>query len=60
MNERRAWIGGLAEWEEGETTYLSVAFTWLLDEAYTRAVFAKALGRRAVRAAYAAERKEQP
>ena len=43
-----AWIGGLAEWETGDTTYLSVAFTWKLDEAYTRAVFARALGRRVV------------
>jgi hypothetical protein len=42
------WVGGLAEWEDGETTYLSVAFTWKLPEAYTRAVFAKALGRRVV------------
>lgn len=42
------WVGGLAEWEEGETTYLSVAFTWRLDEAYSRAVFAKAMGRRVV------------
>lgn len=43
-----SWIGGLAEWDEGETTYLSVAFTWKLDEAYSRAVFARALGRRVV------------
>src|SRR5216117_4109572 len=42
------WVGGLAEWEEGETTYLSVAFTWRLDEAYTRAVFAHALGRKVI------------
>ena len=42
------WVGGLAEWEEGETTYLSVAFTWKLSEAYSRAVFARALGRRVV------------
>ena len=42
------WVGGLAEWEDGETTYLSVAFTWKLDEAHTRAVFAKAVGRRVV------------
>lgn len=42
------WVGGLAEWEEGDTTYLSVAFTWKLDEAYTRALFAKVLGRRVV------------
>lgn len=42
------WVGGLAEWEEGETTFLSVAFTWKLDEAYNRARFAKALGRKVV------------
>lgn len=42
------WSGGLAEWREGDTTYLSVAFTWLLDAAYARAVFARALGMRVV------------
>jgi hypothetical protein len=42
------WVGGLAEWEDGETTYLSVAFTWKLDEAHNRAMFARALGRRVV------------
>ena len=39
-----SWIGGLAEWREGDTVYLSVAFTWLLDDAYQRAQFAKAQG----------------
>lgn len=43
-----AWSGGLAEWTDGDTTYLSVAFTWKLDEAYGRAMFAKALGRRVI------------
>jgi hypothetical protein len=42
------WVNGLAEWEDGETTYLSVAFTWKLPEAYSRAVFARALGRHVV------------
>jgi len=42
------WSGGLAEWQEGETTYLSVAFTWKLDEAYSRAMFAKACGQRVI------------
>jgi len=42
------WIGGLAEWETADTTYLSVAFTWKLDEAHARAQFARALGRRVV------------
>lgn len=42
------WIGGLAEWQEGDTTYLSVAFTYKLDEAYSRAVFARACGQKVV------------
>lgn len=43
-----SWVGGLAEWEEGETTYLSIAFTWMLNAAYSRAVFAQAQGRKVV------------
>lgn len=43
-----SWVGGLAEWEDDETTFLSVAFTWKLDEAYSRALFARALGKRVV------------
>jgi len=42
------WVGGLAEWEDGETTYLSIAFTWKLDEAWSRAQFARAQGRRVI------------
>lgn len=38
------WVGGLAEWTEGDTAYLSVAFTWLLDEAYAKAIWYRALG----------------
>jgi len=38
------WIGGLAEWIEGDTAFLSVAFTWKLDDAYQRAIFLKAQG----------------
>ena len=38
------WSKGLAEWREGDTVFLSVAFTWKLDDAYMRAVFAKAQG----------------
>lgn len=38
------WVGGLAEWTEGDTAYLSVAFTWRLDDAYQRAVFLRSLG----------------
>jgi hypothetical protein len=39
-----SWCGGLAEWRIGSTVYLSVAFTWLLDDAYQRAQFARAQG----------------
>lgn len=38
------WVGGLAEWTEGLTTYLSVAFTWRLREAIDRARFALECG----------------
>jgi hypothetical protein len=48
MRDKAKWIGGLAEWNEGDTTYLSVAFTWKLDEAYSRALFAKACGQRVI------------
>lgn len=39
------WVGGLAEWEDGDTVFLSVAFTWRLDDAYMRAVFHRANGK---------------
>lgn len=42
------WSGGLAEWDEGETTYLSIAFTFLLDKACVRAMIARALGKRVI------------
>lgn len=42
------WVGGLAEWDDGDTTYLSIAFTWLLDKAYMRAMVTRALGKRVV------------
>jgi hypothetical protein len=38
------WVGGLAEWIEGDTAYLSVAFTWKLPEAWDRAIFHRACG----------------
>lgn len=41
-----AWVNGLAEWTEGETAYLSVAFTWKLNEARDRARWYRALGYR--------------
>ena len=42
--DRGAWVGGLAEWVEGDTAFLSVAFTWKLDEAYQRALWFRSLG----------------
>ena len=42
------WTGGLAEWEEGETTYLSIAFTYLLNKAYDRAQTARFFGRKVI------------
>lgn len=38
------WSGGLAEWTDGDTAYLSIAFSWRLNDAYQRAIFYKAQG----------------
>jgi hypothetical protein len=40
------WVDGLAEWVDGDTAYLSVAFTWRLNDARARALWYKALGYR--------------
>jgi hypothetical protein len=39
-----SWSGGLAEWVEGDTAYLSIVFSWKLPEAYQRAIWHQALG----------------
>jgi len=39
-----SWSGGLAEWIENDTAFISVAFSWKLPEAYQRAVWHKANG----------------
>lgn len=46
MKERPtgAWSGGLAEWTEGDTAYLSIVFTWRLDDAYMRAIWYRSQG----------------
>jgi hypothetical protein len=41
-----SWVGGLSEWTEGETAYISVAFTWLLPDAYSRAAWYRQEGYR--------------
>lgn len=42
--KKARWIGGLAEWTEGRTAYLSIAFTWFLDAAFRRAIALRAAG----------------
>ena len=43
-----SWVGGLAEWQDEDTVYISVAFTWKIDAAYEKAQFAKAQGLKVV------------
>jgi hypothetical protein len=38
------WAGGLAEWIEGDTAYLSIAFTWLLPLAREHALWYRSMG----------------
>jgi hypothetical protein len=42
--KRSNWVGGLAEWTEGNTAFLSIAFTWKLDDAYQRAIWYRSMG----------------
>lgn len=42
--QQAGWIGGLAEWIDGDTAFLSVAFTWKLNEARDRAHWYRSLG----------------
>ena len=42
--DKGEWVKGLAEWSDGDTAYLSVAFTWRLPEAKARAVWLKNAG----------------
>lgn len=39
-----SWSGGLAEWVEDDTAYLSVAFSWRLPDAFQRAAWYRAQG----------------
>ena len=38
------WSGGIAEWIEGDTAFISVAFSWKLPDAYQRAIWLKSQG----------------
>lgn len=44
LQQQSKWIGGLAEWTEGDTAFLSIAFTWKLNEARDRARWYRSLG----------------
>lgn len=39
-----SWSGGLAEWIEGDTAYISSVFSWNLQKTYMRCVFYKSAG----------------
>jgi len=43
-----SWSGGIAEWVEGDTAYLSVVFSWRLPDAYSRGAWYRASGRRVI------------
>lgn len=38
------WSGGLAEWVEGNTVFISVVFSWNLPQAYSKAIWYKSQG----------------
>lgn len=40
------WVNGLAEWIEDDTAYLSIAFTYRLDDAFARASWYRQMGYR--------------
>lgn len=42
------WPNGLAEWTEGNTAFLSIAFTWRLPHAYSRASWYRQQGYRVI------------
>jgi len=42
------WPNGLAEWTEGDTAFLSIAFTWRLPHAYSRASWYRQQGFRVI------------
>ena len=46
--DRGSWVNGLAEWTEGDTAFLSIAFTWRLDDACMRAQWYRAQGFRVI------------
>jgi hypothetical protein len=41
---KMVWSGGLIDWIEGDTAYMSVVFSWQLDKAYMRAIYLQSSG----------------
>jgi hypothetical protein len=39
-----AWSGGIAEWIEGDTAFISSVFSWNLQKTYMRCIFYKSVG----------------
>lgn len=39
-----SWSGGLSEWIENDTAYISIVFSWRLPDAYQRAVWYRSQG----------------
>jgi hypothetical protein len=46
MADTGQWSGGFAHWVEGDTAYLSIAFSWCLPDAFSRAVWYRQQGYR--------------
>ena len=42
--EKVSWSGGLIDWIEEDTAYVSCVFSWQLDKAYMRALFLQSSG----------------
>jgi hypothetical protein len=42
--EKVSWSGGLIDWLEGDTAYISVVFSWKVPDAYQRSVWYKQQG----------------
>lgn len=48
VETKSKWVGGLAEWVIEDTAYLSIAFTWKINEAIEKAMVHRFLGRKVV------------
>lgn len=43
-----SWSGGLVEWQEDSYAYISVVFSWQLEQAYQRCVWHKSMGKQVI------------